>query len=140
MMNHALVTIREALAQMPYLTQINNQDEYEEALALMDELVDDYDTNKGLIVILTTSIEKWEDRSEEFTAFNLAVSGVAPGIAVLKTLMMMSQHHLAVADLPELWSKSNVSKLLNAADGKKLNKQQIEALSKRFRVSPPLFF
>ncbi|WP_290437253.1 helix-turn-helix domain-containing protein [Aeromonas caviae] len=140
MMNHALVTIREALAQMPYLTQINNQDEYEEALALMDELVDDYDTNKGLIVILTTSIEKWEDRSEEFTAFNLAVSGVAPGIAVLKTLMMMSQHHLAVADLPELGSKSNVSKLLNAADGKKLNKQQIEALSKRFRVSPPLFF
>lgn len=138
MMNHALVTIREALAQMPYLTQINNQDEYEEALALMDELVDDYDTNKGLIVILTTSIEKWEDRSEEFTAFNLAVSGVAPGIAVLKTLM--SQHHLGVADLPELGSKSNVSKLLNAADGKKLNKQQIEALSKRFRVSPPLFF
>lgn len=138
MMNNALVTIREALAQMPYLTQINNQDEYEEALALMDELVDDYDTNKGLIVILTTSIEKWEDRSEEFTAFNLAVSGVAPGIAVLKTLM--SQHHLGVADLPELGSKSNVSKLLNAADGKKLNKQHIEALCKRFRVSPPLFF
>ncbi|HHQ4646024.1 TPA: helix-turn-helix domain-containing protein [Aeromonas veronii] len=138
MMNHALVTIREALAQMPYLTQINNQDEYEEALALMDELVDDYDTNKGLIVMLTTSIEKWEDRTEEFTAFNLAVSGVAPGIAVLKTLM--SQHHLGVADLPELGSKSNVSKLLNAADGKKLNKQHIEALSKRFRVSPPLFF
>ena len=56
MMNHALVTIREALGQMPYLTQINNQDEYEEALALMDELVDDYDTNKGLIVMLATSI------------------------------------------------------------------------------------
>lgn len=138
MMNHALVTIREALAQMPYLTQINNQDEYEEALALMDELVDDYDTNKGLIVMLATSIEQWEDSSEESTAFNLAVSGVAPGIAVLKTLM--SQHHLGVADLPELGSKSNVSKLLNAADGKKLNKQHIEALSKRFRVSPPLFF
>ena len=103
MMNHALVTIREALGQMPYLTQINNQDEYEEALALMDELVDDYDTNKGLIVMLATSIEQWEDRSEEFTAFNLAVSGVAPGIAVLKTLM--SQHHLGVADLPELGSK-----------------------------------
>ena len=138
MMNHALVTIREALGQMPYLTQINNQDEYEEALALMDELVDDYDTNKGLIVMLATSIEQWEDSSEESTTFNLAVSGVAPGIAVLKTLM--SQHHLGVADLPELGSKSNVSKLLNAADGKKLNKQHIEALSKRFRVSPPLFF
>ncbi|AYK19675.1 hypothetical protein C0073_018870 [Aeromonas veronii] len=42
-------------------------------------------------------------RNDGFTAFNLAVSGVAPGIAVLKTLM--SQHHLGVADLPELGSK-----------------------------------
>ncbi|MGS4934012.1 hypothetical protein ACVDHJ_20675 [Aeromonas sp. 25-281] len=39
-------------------------------------------------------------------------------IAILKTLM--SQHRLQMTDLPELGSKSNVSKLLNAAKGKKL--------------------
>jgi HTH-type transcriptional regulator/antitoxin HigA len=50
------------------------------------------------------------------------------------------QHRLGVADLPELGSKSNVSKLLNTAEGKKLTRQHIEALSKRFGVSPALFF
>jgi HTH-type transcriptional regulator/antitoxin HigA len=59
------------------------------------------------------------------------------GIAVLKTLM--AQHNLGVADMPELGSKSNVSKLLNGAQGKKLNRNHIEALSKRFGVSPALF-
>ncbi|HDN9015883.1 TPA: transcriptional regulator [Aeromonas salmonicida] len=138
MLNLALVQIREALAQVPYITQINNQDDYERALELMDELVDDYDANKQLVELLATSIEHWEDKADEFAEFNKAVADVEPGIAVLKTLM--SQHHLGVADLPELGSKSNVSKLLNAAEGKKLTRQHIEALSKRFALSPALFF
>lgn len=138
MLNLALVQIREALAQVPYITQINNQDDYERALELMDELIDDYDANKQLVELLATSIEHWEDKADEFSDFNKAVAGVEPGIAVLKTLM--SQHHLGVADLPELGSKSNVSKLLNAAEGKKLTRQHIEALSKRFALSPALFF
>ena len=138
MLNSALVQIREALAQMPYIAHINNQDDYERALELMDELVDDYDANKQLVELLATSIEHWEDKADEFAEFNKAVADVEPGIAVLKTLM--SQHHLGVADLPELGSKSNVSKLLNAAEGKKLTRQHIEALSKRFALSPALFF
>lgn len=138
MLNHALVQIREALAQVPYMTQINNEDDYECALALMDELIDDYDANKQLIELLSISIEHWEDQADEFVEFNQAVANVDPGIAVLKTLM--GQYHLGVADLPELGSKSNVSKLLNAAEGKKLTRQHIEALSKRFSLSPALFF
>lgn len=138
MLDLALVQIREALAQVPFITQINSQEDYDRALALMDELVDDYDTNKVLIELLSTSIERWEDRADEFAEFNKAVAGIEPGIAVLKTLM--SQHGLGVADLPELGSKANVSKLLNAADGKKLTRQHIEALSKRFSLSPALFF
>lgn len=138
MLNLALVQIREALAQVPYITQINNQDDYEQALELMDELIEDYDANKQLIELVANSIESWEDKADEFADFNQAVAGVEPGIAILKTLM--SQHHLGVADLPELGSKANVSKLLNCADGKKLTRQHIEALSKRFSVSPALFF
>ncbi|MGL6320489.1 helix-turn-helix domain-containing protein [Aeromonas hydrophila] len=138
MLSLVLVQIREALAQVPYIIKIHNQDDYERALELMDELVDDYDTNKQLIELLATSIERWEDGVDEFADFNRALGGVEPGIAVLKTLMI--QHRLGVADLPELGSKSNVSKLLNTAEGKKLTRQHIEALSKRFGVSPALFF
>lgn len=138
MPNLALVQIREALAQLPYLTEINTQDDYEHALALMDELIDDYEANKPLIELLSIRIELWESQADEFAEFNQAVADVEPGIALLKTLM--NQHHLGVADLPELGSKSNVSKLLNCAEGKKLTRQHIEALSKRFSLSPALFF
>ncbi|EKP0311718.1 TPA: hypothetical protein ACSCYS_004538 [Aeromonas veronii] len=67
MLSLALVQIREALAQVPFITQIHSQEDYDSAQA-------------------------------------------------------------------------NVSKLLNAADGKKLTRQHIEALSKRFSLSPALFF
>jgi HTH-type transcriptional regulator / antitoxin HigA len=139
MSNLALVqTIREALTLVPFITHINSQDDYERALELMDELVDDYDINKPLIELLSISIERWEDNAEEFSVFNKAVADVEPGIAVLKTLM--SQYRLGVSDLPELGSKANVSKLLNAANGKRLTRQHIEALSKRFKLSPAMFF
>lgn len=138
MLNPALVQIREALSQVPYIAHINNQDDYERALRLMDELINDYDTNNQLIELLATSIERWEDVADEFTDFNKVVADIEPGITVLKTLM--SQHRLQMADLPELGSKSNVSKLLNAAKGRKLTRQHIELLSKRFGVSPALFF
>ncbi|MEV3830130.1 hypothetical protein RI534_12885 [Aeromonas allosaccharophila] len=138
MLDLALSQIREALAQVPFIIQIHCQEDYDRAMALMDELVDDYDANKQLIELLSTSIERWEEQAEEFADFNAAVAGTEPGIAVLKTLM--SQYNLGVADLPELGSKANVSKLLNAADGKKLTRQHIEALSKRFALSPALFF
>lgn len=138
MLNPALVQIRDALAQVPYIAHINNQGDYEQALRLMDELINDYDTNNQLIELLATSIERWEDRAGEFADFNKALADVKPGIAVLKTLMI--QYRLGLTDLPELGSKSNVSKLINSAEGKKLTRQHIEALSKRFGVSPALFF
>ncbi|WP_446891860.1 helix-turn-helix domain-containing protein [Aeromonas veronii] len=137
MLNLTLAQIREALAQMPYIAQINTHNDYERALELMDTLVDDYDTNEQLVEVLATSIKRWEDGADEFVDFNRVVASVEPGIAVLKTLMR--QHGLGVADLPELGSTSNVSKLLNAAEGKKLTCQQIEVLSRRFAVSPALF-
>ncbi|MEH8118073.1 hypothetical protein Q7I37_10955 [Aeromonas allosaccharophila] len=116
MLNDALVKIREALAQIPFIVHINNQDNYHLALELMDELVDDYEINKQLIELLASSIKRWEDEDDEFADFNKALACV------------------------ELGSKSNVSKLLNAAGDKKLTRQHIEALSKRFDVSPALFF
>ncbi len=107
------------------------------ALAMMDELFDSYDANRTLIDILAASIKAWEDSAPEFAEFNSAVSKL-DGIDVLKTLM--EQHGLGVNDLPELGSKSTVSKLLNRSEGRKLNRNHIEALSCRFGMSPAVFF
>ena len=138
MVSPAFVEIREALARVPFVAHIETQDDYERALELMDQLVDDYDANRLLIEVLSVSIERWEDQATEFSDFNAAVAETDRGIAVLKTLM--AQHGLGVADLPELGSKGNVSKILNGAEGKKLTRKHMEALGKRFGVSPVLFF
>ena len=138
MLSPAFLEIREALAQVPFVAHIETQDDYERALELMDQLVDDYDANRLLIEVLAVSIERWEDQAAEFSDFNAAVAETDRGIAVLKTLM--AQHGLGVADLPELGSKGNVSKILNGAEGKKLTRKHMEALGKRFGVSPVLFF
>ncbi|KPQ00102.1 type II toxin-antitoxin system HigA family antitoxin [Marinobacter sp. HL-58] len=138
MLSPAFVEIRDALAQVPFVAHIENQDDYEQALELMDQLVDDYDANRLLIEILAVSIERWEDQATEFSDFNAAVAETDGGVAVLKTLM--AQHGLGVADLPELGSKGNVSKILNGAEGKKLTRKHMESLGKRFGVPPVLFF
>ncbi|WP_420389338.1 helix-turn-helix domain-containing protein [Marinobacter sp.] len=138
MLSPAFVEIREALAQVPFVAHIETQNDYKRALELMDQLVDDYDANRLLIEVLAVSIERWEDQAAEFSDFNAAVAETDRGIAVLKTLM--AQHGLGVADLPELGSKGNVSKILNGAEGKKLTRKHMEALGKRFGVSPVLFF
>ena len=138
MLSPAFVQIREALAQVPFVAHIETQNDYERALELMDQLVDDYEANKPLIEILAVSIERWEDQATEFSDFNAAVAETDRGIAVLKTLM--AQHGLGVADLPELGSKGNLSKILNGAEGKKLTRKHMEALGQRFGVPPALFF
>ena len=138
MVSPAFVEIREALARVPFVAHIETQDDYERALELMDQLVDDYEANRLLIEILAGSIERWEDQASEFSDFNATIAETDRGIAALKTLM--AQHGLGVADLPELGSKGNVSKILNGAEGKKLTRKHMEALGKRFGVSPLLFF
>ena len=55
MLSPAYVEIRDALAQVPFVAHIENQDNYEPALELMDQLVDDYDVNSLLIEILAHS-------------------------------------------------------------------------------------
>jgi HTH-type transcriptional regulator/antitoxin HigA len=123
--------------QASFVVEIVNDEEYEQALALMDELVGDYDDHLVLIELLSRSIERWESSSSDFADFNQRTSGVDPSVSVLR--LLMDQHHLGVADLPEIGSKSLVSKILNQRD-RQLTRQHIEALSRRFQVSPALFF
>jgi len=106
---------------------------YDEALAFMNELIEDYDNQLVLIELLSKSINRWENSNAEFDEFNQAVDSVDPAVSVLRVLMY--QHNLGVADFPEVGSKSLVSKIVN-----QLDRQLIDALSRRFNISPALFF
>lgn len=138
MFQQACRQIRDALSQIPILTHIENEADYEQALELLDELMDNYDANSVIIDLLGTSIAKWENESQFFAEFNRQIAALEPGVAVLR--IIMDQQSLAPKDFPELGSKANVSKILNATDGKKLTRRQIEALSTRFNISPAVFF
>ena len=131
-------TAQKLSEQASFLVEITNNDEYEQALALMDELIDDYDNQKVLIELLSKSIERWEDSNDgEFAEFNQRTTDRDPAVSVLRVLM--DQHNIGGADLPEIGSKSLVSKILNERD-RQLTRQHIDALSKRFNISPALFF
>ena len=127
---------RDLFFEASFIGHITNEEEYDQALALMDELIEDYDNQRLLIEVLSVAIERWENTSQEFAEFNRRISDLQGGAAVLKVLM--EQHGLGVADLPEIGSKSLVSKILN--NERSLTRNHIAALSKRFGVSPALFF
>ena len=130
-------TAQKLSEQASFLVEITNNEEYEQALLLMDELMDDYDNQQVLIELLSKSIGRWEDTDDGFAEFNQRTTDGDPAVSVLRVLM--DQHNLRGADLPEIGSKSLVSKILNERD-RQLTRQHIDALSKRFNISPALFF
>jgi HTH-type transcriptional regulator/antitoxin HigA len=119
-----------------FIAHIADESDYAQALALMGDLIEDYEANRPLIDILAHSIEIWEDESDEFAEFNARIAKLG-GVDVLR--LLMEQHGLGIADLPEIGSKSLVSKILNGRS-RNLTRDHIAALSKRFSVSPAIFF
>ncbi|WP_448215716.1 helix-turn-helix domain-containing protein [Endozoicomonas sp. 2B-B] len=124
-------------SEASFVSRIHSEEEYERALELMEELIEDYDKYIPLIEVLSLSIEKWEDESEDFSDFNARIEALDDGVAVLRTLM--DQYHLKADDLKsELGSKSLVSMILNGS--RNLTRDHIQALSQRFKISPSVFF
>lgn len=124
------------LDEASWIAHIKNVEEYDIALKLMDELIEDYDYNLPIIEILSISIARWENESEVFALFNKTIQNLDQGLSVLNVLM--DQYKLGVSDFPEIGSKSLVSKILNGH--RRLTIDHINALTKRFRISPSLFF
>jgi len=119
-----------------FITHICNEQDYESALELMDELIEDYNEQKPLIEILSLSIEKWEEESDEFSKFNAQIESLDSGLSVLRVLMV--QHKLNTNDFKnEIGGKSMVSMILNKK--RKLSLKHIKALANRFSISPKLF-
>jgi len=120
-----------------FITEIRDETDYENALALMEELLEDYDGYRTLIGILANAIEVWENNAPEFAAFNRRVAQLDDGVAVLRTLM--GQYQLKAEDLKaEIGGKSLVSMILNGS--RNMTREHIQALSLRFNLNPAIFF
>ena len=124
-------------SQLPILTGISSASEHRQALALMDELIEQYDENLILIEALGNAITRYEDESVRFEAFNHRQGEIDTAVATLKVLM--DQYGLNTTDFEnEIGKKSIVSQVL--AGKKNLTREHIMNLAHRFGVSPAVFF
>lgn len=122
--------------EYPFLTSIRDQKDYEQALELIEELLEDDVKYEALINLLTVTIEKWESQSELFSDFNQRQEEIDKGIATLKVIM--EQYQLGTDDFhDEIGKKSYVSQILNGKRNLTLN--HIRGLSRRFGIPGSLF-
>ncbi|MCG5497516.1 helix-turn-helix domain-containing protein [Ectothiorhodospira variabilis] len=129
-----------AKAAAPYLP-IRDDAHYEEALALVESLLKEAEDSpsdplNAVIDLLTHAIQTYEDQDAELVAFEQRALEQPADLAMLR--LLMAQHQLGIADLPEIGSKSMVSRVLSGE--RSLNKNHIKALSRRFDIDPGLFF
>lgn len=121
--------------------RIDDEQAYEQALELVEELLveaedSSEDPINAIIELLARAIETYENQQEELLDFERAAVEGDRGLAILRVLM--DQHQLGVSNLPEIGSKSMVSRVLSGE--RQLNRNHIQALSARFNISPALFF
>lgn len=115
------------------LLSIRNEREYDKAVKLMNQLVDEVGDNErhplySFLDTLGTVMHSYEEQNHPMPKTS--------GSGVLKFLM--DEHGLKQSELPEVGSQGVVSEVLNGR--RELNTRQIGALSKRFGVSPAVFF
>ncbi len=129
-----------ARAAAPYY-RITDDKHYKEALALIEELLEDAtdspdDPMNAVIEMLSHAIETYENKDEELLVFEKRAMNLPADVSMLR--LLMDQHGLGTADLPEIGSKSMVSRVLSGQ--RSLNKKHIQALAERFGIDPGLFF
>lgn len=133
----AMKSLSQQITQvMPWVQGINSDQQYDELLALMDELVEDYDANQLLIDLLFPVLQEYEETAERFKAFNQRIETLDPGIAMLR--LLIDQHSLTQSDFQqEIGGKSLVSQILSGK--RSLTLGHIRALSKRFGIPAAMF-
>jgi HTH-type transcriptional regulator/antitoxin HigA len=114
---------------------------YEQALELIEGLIEEAEDSKddplnAVISMLSAAIAEYEGKDREMLEFEIEASAGPADLAMLR--LLMDQHGLGMADLPEIGSKSMVSRVLSGE--RSLSKKHIQGLSKRFGIAPGLFF
>ena len=121
---------------MPWISGITSDEQYQELIATMEVLVEDYDTHQAVIDLIFPVIEKYEAEAERFSEFNQAIAKLDPGVAVLRVLI--EQYQLTLSDFKEeIGANSTVSMILSGK--RSLTLSHIKALSKRFDVPASMF-
>ena len=105
--------------------------------SLLEEAEDSPDDPPNTVISpLGHAIATYERKDEELATFEQRALEQPADLAMLR--LLMTQHQLGTADLPEIGSKSMVSRVLSGE--RHLNKNHIAALSRRFGIDPGLFF
>ena len=114
-------------AVAPFLAGIQNEEQYAQALELVDHLLLN-DPENPLLDLVCAKITAWEESAPEFAEFNAMAQAMPGG---------MDQYGLTLSDLPEIGSKSMVSRVLSGK--RKLTLEHAKKLATRFGISPALF-
>ena len=100
-------------AVAPFLAGIQNEEQYTQALELVDHLLLN-DPENPLLDLVCAKITAWEESAPEFAEFNAMAQA-----------------------MPEIGSKSMVSRVLSGK--RKLTLEHAKKLATRFGISPALF-
>lgn len=122
-------------AVAPFIAGIHTEAQHAAALEFVENLFDADDTENPLFDIVAAKIKEYESTAPKYAEFNAQLAATPAGIAVLRTLI--NQYDLTLSDLPEIGSKSMVSRVLKGE--RKLSLDHIKALAARFCISPALF-
>ena len=120
---------------------ITDDKHYEMTLELVETLFEEADDSpddplNAVISILSDAIEDYESTKPELVEFEKQACEGPADLSMLR--LLLDQHRLGMADLPEIGSKSMVSRVLSGE--RSLSKKHIQALSNRFGIDPALFF
>ena len=131
-MNMLATEVREHWATIEPVLTIQDEQDYDRAVATLNELLDEVGTHYqhplyGLLDTLGTIIAAYE-------AEHVALPDVG-GAEALSYLM--EEHNLRQSDLPDVGSQGVLSEILGGK--RELNVRQIRALAERFGVSPAVF-
>ncbi len=123
------------------ICHITDDKHYEMTLELIESLLEEAKDSPGdplnaVILILSDAIETYEGTKRDLVEFEKQALEEPAELAMLR--LLMDQHGLVMADLPEIGSKSMVSRVLSGERG--LNRKHILALSNRFGIDPGMFF
>lgn len=107
-----------------------SKSEYEQALAMVEYLIDNDDENP-LISVLADKIAAYEDNAPEFAEFNEAINNLPRSVALLRHLM--DQNGLSQSSFKdEIGSNSLVSMILKG--DRNLTLEHMTKLAKRFNL------
>lgn len=133
----ALSATTALVTYYPFLkaTAQPSKSEYEQALAMVEYLLDNDDENP-LISVLADKIAAHEDNAPEFSAFNEAISNLPRSVALLRHLM--DQNSLNQSSFKnEIGSHSLVSMILK--EDLNLTLEHMTRLAKHFNLPRSAF-